>query len=370
MKKRFLQALCTVFFIIFISSNVFAQKPYEGVDVSKLKGFTVYVTLTDDDVKKAVEMGANTFRIMIMIDDLLNPPESYGECPSLSIDQEKIQNLVNLVDIIVNKYQATVILDRHETPGLSRWSGVKDFRLYWNNNTGECYQNILVDTWRTLPKYFNKFPVDKVIYELLNEPEPKANDWDGVENQENARIWNDLQDRLIQAVREVDKDRTIIAAPPYGWRSTSLSEWTPSETVLNDGKIAVTFHFYEPHQYTMQWEAWDGKREYLSYPSGRWNKEYLEKRLGLAKDFEAKYPNLPLAITEFSVMRTAPGALQYLSDIIEIFDREGWGWTYHTFREKEYFLSKGRPYSNSLWELRYGPPGRMELIKKAFSKEK
>jgi hypothetical protein len=36
---------------------------------------------------------------------------------------------------------------------------------------------------------------------------------------------------------------------------------------------------------------------------------------------------------EFSVIRWAPGAVNYLRDCIELFEQCGWDWTYHAYRE-------------------------------------
>ena len=55
-------------------------------------------------------------------------------------------------------------------------------------------------------------------------------------------------------------------------------------------------------------------------------------------------------VGEFGVFRDAPGAAQYLTDVIEIFDEYSWHWAFYSFREDnwarmDYELgSKKAPY--------------------------
>jgi hypothetical protein len=48
--------------------------------------------------------------------------------------------------------------------------------------------------------------------------------------------------------------------------------------------------------------------------------------------FAKKY-RVHLYVGEFSTIRWAPGAEDYLRDAIEIFEKHGWDWSYHAYRE-------------------------------------
>ncbi len=62
------------------------------------------------------------------------------------------------------------------------------------------------------------------------------------------------------------------------------------------------------------------------------DKESLRKRLEPVRQFQLAY-NAHIYVGEFSAIRWAPGAAQYLDDCISIFEEYGWDWTYHAFRE-------------------------------------
>jgi hypothetical protein len=42
---------------------------------------------------------------------------------------------------------------------------------------------------------------------------------------------------------------------------------------------------------------------------------------------------VPIYVGEFSAIRWAPGAADYIRDLIELFEEYGWSWTYHAFAE-------------------------------------
>jgi hypothetical protein len=64
------------------------------------------------------------------------------------------------------------------------------------------------------------------------------------------------------------------------------------------------------------------------------DKAQLERALQPAIAFQERY-HVHLYIAEFSAIRWAPdhSAYRYLSDLIDIFEAQGWDWSYHAFRE-------------------------------------
>jgi hypothetical protein len=65
-----------------------------------------------------------------------------------------------------------------------------------------------------------------------------------------------------------------------------------------------------------------------------WDRARLEAALKPVVDFQ-KACGARIYIGEFSAIRWAPdaGAQRYLKDVIDIFEANGWDWTYHAFRE-------------------------------------
>jgi hypothetical protein len=73
-----------------------------------------------------------------------------------------------------------------------------------------------------------------------------------------------------------------------------------------------------------------------------WNRDALIRAMQPAIDFAARY-RVQLYVGEFSAIRWAPGAENYLADVTSIFEEHGWDWTYHAYREWQG------------WDLEYGP---------------
>ncbi|MBN1444402.1 MAG: cellulase (glycosyl hydrolase family 5), partial [Planctomycetes bacterium] len=65
-----------------------------------------------------------------------------------------------------------------------------------------------------------------------------------------------------------------------------------------------------------------------------WDKDALRRALKPAADYQRDY-GVHVYIGEFSAIRWAPGssAHDYLRDVIEILEENGWDWAYHAFRE-------------------------------------
>ena len=97
---------------------------------------------------------------------------------------------------------------------------------------------------------------------------------------------------------------------------------------------------YDPGSYTRQGvnNKWGerGTERFVTYPgvidNRKYDREALRKHLQPVRDFEKKY-GARIYIGEFSAVRRVPGAAQYLEDLITIFEKYGWDWSYHAFRE-------------------------------------
>jgi endoglucanase len=93
---------------------------------------------------------------------------------------------------------------------------------------------------------------------------------------------------------------------------------------------------YAPHEFTHQGVYGQGK-EFI-YPGlingKQWDKAKLEQALQPVVDFQKKH-GVHIYIGEFSAIRWAPdnSAYRYLKDVIDIYEANGWDWSYHAFRE-------------------------------------
>lgn len=196
--------------------------------------------------------------------------------------------------------------------------------------TDAAKANALAAYWKAMATFFKKYPADKIIFEVYNEPHiasynsgvPVTKSW-----------WPPVQEKLIKAVREVTNEHYIIAGGE-GWNSI---EGLTLLTSYNYSRIIYNFHFYEPFGFTHQGATWAGEpwqslrdvpypstpenvaplintagnqsiKDFLNwYGSYRYNADTLYKLLKSAADW-AKQNNAMLICNEFGSYKPfAPG---------------------------------------------------------------
>ncbi|MDR1964326.1 MAG: glycoside hydrolase family 5 protein, partial [Planctomycetaceae bacterium] len=224
------------------------------------------------------------------------------------------------------RYGVYVCLDLHTPPGgrLPRTEG-SAMRLFQEQK----FQDAFVAVWERLAKRYKN---SEMIwsYDLLNEPvEGNMPENQGVLN------WRELALKTSKAVRKIDSQKAIVieAAP---WGGPETLEWFEQFDPQEIPNIVYSVHMYIPHQFTHQgvYETPIG----LNYPGEingkQWDKTALRYALRPTIEFAKDY-GVAIYIGEFSAIRWAPNgsAYRYLKDCIEIFEEEGWDWSYHAFRE-------------------------------------
>ncbi len=216
------------------------------------------------------------------------------------------------------KYGLYVVVDLHAPP-----SGSEASRQGLFNNR-EC-QDKFVEIWQRLARKYRGNPTIWG-YDLLNEPGEGA-------VAEDLMDWEELVAKTARAVRAIDPDHAIIVEPAQGGNPYGLDRFQP----LDVPGVVYSVHMYLPHAFTHQGVLGDKSKRFV-YPGvidGKlWDKAALEEALKPAIDFQRTY-HVHLYIGEFSAIRWAPdnSAYRYLQDVIDIFEKYGWDWSYHAFRE-------------------------------------
>jgi len=197
-------------------------------------------------------------------------------------------------------------------------------------------QEQFIALWRDLSSALRDYPVDRVAYELMNEP--VADD---------PEDWNKLVAKAFAAVRELEPDRSIVIGS-NSWQSARTFD---DLVVPDDPNIILSYHFYEPFMlshYDTPWTFMNGYQGPVHYPGiiltdtefealpddqkdavrdfvGRvFNKqvlaEMMEKPLRVASELD-----LPLYCGEYGVFNKAPSAdrRRWYQDIQAIFDAHG-----------------------------------------------
>jgi len=243
-----------------------------------------------------------------------------------------------------------VCIDLHTPPGGRDED--KSMRMFFEPE----YADFFVEVWRHIARRYVGNPT-VWAYDLINEPCQNRPSPEGCDN-----YWA-LQERAARAIREIDRD-TAIAVEVDQWDDPDGFHFVRPMNV--PGVIVYQAHMYRSHAFTHQ--GVHGTKDRWAYPgviSGRhYDKEALRSELQPVRDFQLAY-NVPIYIGEFSAIRWAQGAAQYLQDVTEIFEEYGWDWSYHAFREwsgwsLEHSDNESDPHPAAT------PPERQKVIRKWF----
>lgn len=107
-------------------------------------------------------------------------------------------------------------------------------------DTASNIEDILIPVWTQMAEHY-KERSNYIYYEVLNEPH-------GISD---AR-WNEIQQRVIEAIRAVDQKHTIVIGPA-GWNSYNNLRSVPD---YEEDNLIYTFHFYDPFLFTHQGASW------------------------------------------------------------------------------------------------------------------
>lgn len=190
-------------------------------------------------------------------------------------------------------------------------------------------QDSLDQTWRRMTEQLCAV-VEVAAFDLVNEPHPPGY---GFAHKQSR--WDALAERLIRSVRSVDRDRRIVLEPSPGARPMAFR----TATRLPFEGLVYSTHMYEPFEFTHQRVGDARFTAVVDYPgragsSGDWQRSRLEAELLPVQRFGEQH-GVEILVGEFGAVRWAPpGARErYLQDLLMLFERWGWSWTYHAWRE-------------------------------------
>ena len=209
-----------------------------------------------------------------------------------------------------------VVLDLHTPPG--NRDAANDLRMC---HDAEC-ADFFVETWRRIAVRF-KGREGIYGYDLVNEPMQTSEALPGCD------FWT-LQKRAAEAIREIDPDVPVLVEANSQDSPSAFATLSP----LDLTNVIYEVHMYVPLRFTHQGVMWKQGKTPDPYPNAEkgWSAETLRGALEPVRDFQLRH-GAKIYVGEFSAIAWAPGADQYLSDCIAIFEDYGWDWTYHAFRE-------------------------------------
>lgn len=210
------------------------------------------------------------------------------------------------------------VIDIHTPPG-GRYEN-NDMAMFYEIEYQECFTNL----WKTIATRYKDNPA-VWGYDLVNEPIQSSPSPPGVANLMGTQIL------AAQAIREIDPE-TPIFITSGDWSAARGFRYLQPVQISN---VIYQIHCYDPHAFTHQGVS-DSAPNTVAYPGvingTMWNKDCIRRELAPVREFQLAY-NVHIYVGEFSAVRWAPGAAEYLRDCIELFEEYGWDWSYHAFRE-------------------------------------
>jgi hypothetical protein len=289
---------------------------FKGHDLPRLRGVMSPHTFRDEDLRTlAVEWNANVIRWQITRNwGRVGTDRDLAEYDSwLESELEDLDKVLQAS----RRYGLKVVVDMHSPPG-GRYEN-KDLAIFHE----PLYQDHYVALWEKIARRYKGQPA-VWGYDLVNEPvqnDPSPPD---------VADYLGTQTRAAKAIRQVDPDVPIFI---------EASQWDSAEGFrrlepVDVPKVIYQVHMYVPGEFTHQ--GVHNTVTGIAYPGeiggSHWDKTRLRAVLAPVREFQLAY-NVHIYVGEFSAIRWAPGAADYLSDCIDLFEEYQWDWTYHAYRE-------------------------------------
>lgn len=298
------------------------------------------------EIAELGQWGANIARLQLHIVD----PQAADNI-TLTQYQDWINTQIVQIDALLPHFAAAgiaVVLDLHTPPGrFSTRTGLPIHRMFHTR----WAESSFIDVWKVLARHYHG---NSVIwgFDILNEPATGGTQY--------AAKWQSIAKRTASAIYSIDRTRRIIVEPPYGDPG-----WMKQLKKLRTRNVTYSIHMYAPFEFTHQ--DLYGMPPNINFPgfiNGRyWDVAALRAVLKPVMDFQ-RINRVPIYVGEFSAVCYAPNnsAFNYLSAIIQVFEENGWNWTYHAFREWEGWSVEHEGTSpTNIWPVPWTPREQLFL---------
>jgi endoglucanase len=248
------------------------------------------------------------------------------------VQRDRLQELERAIRMIIDADLA-VVIDMHPTA---------DFKKTLERDDDLVAR--FADFWHELAGRFATLPVERMVFEILNEPEFG-----------DRYRWSGVQAKLLASIRQAAPGHTVIVSG-HGW--ASIEELLSLEP-LRDAGVIYNFHFYLPNIFTHQGATW-GRPFWrhlaaVPYPSSadnvapvagvltddvsrllvirygheQWNGARIRAEIEQVVGW-AKRRNVRVMCNEFGVYRrvaTASDRVRWIADVRTALEVHGIGWT-------------------------------------------
>jgi hypothetical protein len=292
---------------------------YKGHPLPRLRGAMISPQVTAEDLRVlGTQWRANHVRWQLVWGGFPHGPADKGDLAAYDAWLESALGHLDERLPVCRRSGLLVLIDLHTPPGGRDRAGA--CRLFHEKR----FQDAFLRTWEKIAR---RYKGNRTVwgYDLVNEP---------VEGTVAGGLldWHALAGRAAKAVRAIDPGHALVVEPAPWGSPSALRRFEPLPVL----GVVYSVHMYEPHRFTHQGVG--RSRTGIRYPGvvgGRYvGKGQLRQVLRPVVEYQRDH-RVAIYVGEFSAVRWAPGhsAYNYLRDLIDLFEEQGWDWAYHAFRE-------------------------------------
>ncbi len=290
---------------------------------------------SEDSIEKLSEF--NPDFVILEVYEYWSAEKPYEPKKSSKRNTEKVLNILaenNLKTIIVPV----------TGPGKSE----SNLQVFYKYDAQEAWEMMLHDLVQETADYENI-----IAWSVMGFPNPDTYflEEDSEKFKTSMKFWNNLTNRYINTIREIDSDRLILIYPLNKASPTGLAATEPFDYV----NIAYAVNFMEPRQFINQKEP---EFKYLyerDADDKTYKKQDIAEMIKPAKTFQSKYSK-PVIIARYGGVRYVPTMNNYISDLIDIFQENKFSFAYYAWNsDEDYFL----PYGINLYNEEFDSESRV-----------
>jgi endoglucanase len=261
------------------------------------------LTIKEKYIQAIAEAGFNSVRLPICWSAHTGNKYPYDIAPGF------LQRIDEVMSWCLKRKLAVIITIHH-------------FDELYNFPDDTVYRNMVFSIWKQLSNHYILISHDSLFFEVMNEPEVNLT----------SDKWNLFLPQIIDSIRKIDVDRTlIIDGPDYAYHG-SLVKLVIPETEQN---VIVSTRYYLPMNFAQQGAWW--MPEMKQYIGTTWSGKSTEKNTVLA-DMAfilnwSKTHNRPITIGEYGSIMYADNQsrLTWTNYIRTQFEVNGFSWSYFDF---------------------------------------
>ena len=178
----------------------------------------------------------------------------------------------------------------------------------------------LLAIWDQIAHHYQDYP-EELVFEILNEPH----------DQLTANLWNDYLAQALAVIRQTNPDRAVmVGTANWGGISALASLQLPE-----DDALIVTFHYYEPFQFTHQGANWvSGSDAWLgmTWTAGIEQRQAVMADLDLVANWALEH-QVPVNMGEFGSFSAADinSRATWTEFVARQAEARGFSWAYWEF---------------------------------------